>query len=101
MEHSDTLDDNKKNIGARNEYSFNKSNNLDGFSLANHAWFAKFAKLSCYTVYKAENRQSACLSVCSFCDAVMSVVSASIETRVSQNESCVFEEHEVYFYKST
>jgi len=25
--------------------------NLDGFSLANHRWFAKPAKLSCYTVH--------------------------------------------------
>ena len=24
---------------------------LDGFSLANHTQFAKFTKLSCYTVY--------------------------------------------------
>ena len=26
-----------------------ESTNLDGFSLANHEQFAKFAKLSCYT----------------------------------------------------
>ena len=28
------------------------STKLDGFSLVNHGWFANFAKLSCYTVYK-------------------------------------------------
>jgi len=27
------------------------SRNLDGFSLANQGWFAKFAKLSHYTVF--------------------------------------------------
>ena len=26
--------------------------NLDGFSLVDHGWFAKFAKLSCFTVYR-------------------------------------------------
>ena len=30
------------------------STNLDAFNLANHGRFAKFAKLSCYTVYQLE-----------------------------------------------
>ena len=39
------------------------------------------------------------LSVLSFWHTVNLAVCALIETRLAQNERCVFEEHKVYFYK--
>ena len=51
-------------------------------------------------LYKAE-KLSVCLSVLSFWHADISVVSASIETGLTRNESCVIEEDEVYFNKPT
>ena len=51
-------------------------------------------------LYKAE-KPSVCLSVCTFWHADISAVSARIEkTGLARNESCVFEDHKVYFYKS-
>ena len=46
-------------------------------------------------LYKAEKP-----SVCTFWHADISAVSARIETGLARNESCVFEDHKVYFYKS-
>ena len=43
---------------------------------------------------------SVCPSVCTFWHADISAMSAQIETGLAQNESCVFEDHKVYFYKS-
>ena len=55
---------------------------------------------SIYLLYKAE-KPSVCLSVrpsvCTFWHADNSAVSARIETGLARNESCVFEDHEVYF----
>ena len=43
-----------------------------------------------------------CLSVClHFWHADNLVVCALIEIGLARNEGCVFEEHKVYFYKST
>ena len=48
--------------------------------------------LICYNLlYKAE-KPSVCLSVLIFWHAAISVVSASIETGLARNESCVIEE---------
>ena len=44
-----------------------------------------------YLLYKAE-KPSVCLSVLIFWHADISVVSASIETGLARNESCVIEE---------
>ena len=41
------------------------------------------------------------LSVCTFWNTHNSVISALIKTGLDQNESCVFEDCKVYFYKST
>ena len=53
-------------------------------------------------LYKAE-KSCVCLSVhpfvYTFWHANYSAVSARIETGLAQNESCVFEDHRVYFYK--
>ena len=50
-------------------------------------------------LYKAE-KPSVCLSVClHFWHADNSAVFASIETGLARNESCVFKQHKVYFYK--
>ena len=53
-------------------------------------------------LYKAE-KPSVCLSVrpsvCTFWHADNSAVSAWIETGLARNESCIFEDHKVYFYK--
>ena len=50
-------------------------------------------------LYKAE-KPSVSLSVClHFWHADNSAVSARIETGLARNESCVFEDHKVYFYK--
>ena len=46
-------------------------------------------------LYKAE-KPSVCLH---FWHADNSAVSARIETGLARNESCVFEDHKVYFYK--
>ena len=58
-------------------------------------------------LYKAEKPSvclsvclSVCPSVCTFWHADISAVSARIETGLARNESCVFEDHKVYFYKS-
>ena len=52
-------------------------------------------------LYKAE-KLSVCLSVClHFWHADNSAVSASIETGLARNESCVCKQHKVYFYKLT
>ena len=54
-----------------------------------------------YLLYKAE-KLSACLSVhLHFRHADNSAVCALIEIGLTRNESCVFEEHKVYFHKST
>ena len=45
-------------------------------------------------LYKAEKP-----SVCTFLHADISIASAWIETGLVRNESCVFEDHKVYFYK--
>ena len=47
-------------------------------------------------LYKAE-KPSVCLSVRPDRHADISAVSARIETRLAPNESCVFEDHKVYF----
>ena len=47
-------------------------------------------------LYKAE-KPSVCLSVCTFWHADISSMSARIDTGLAQNESCVFEDHKVYF----
>ena len=50
-------------------------------------------------LYKAE-KPPVCPSVClHFWHADNSAVSARIETGLARNESCVFEDHKVYFYK--
>ena len=57
--------------------------------------------MNLYLLYKAEKpsvRPSVCLSDR---HADFSVVYASIETRLARNESWIFWDHEVYFYKST
>ena len=46
--------------------------------------------------YKAE-KPSVCLSVCTFWHADISAVSARIDTGLARNESCVFEDHKLYF----
>ena len=52
-------------------------------------------------LYKAE-KPSVCLSVHPhFWHADISVMSASIETRLARNQSCAFGHHRVYFYKPT
>ena len=54
-------------------------------------------------LYKAEKPSvylSVRPSVCTFWHADISAVSARIETGLARNESCVFEDHKVYFYKS-
>ena len=52
--------------------------------------------------YKAE-KPFVCLSIrpsaCTFWHADNSAVSARIEMGLARNESCVFEDHKVYFYK--
>ena len=53
---------------------------------------------SMHLLYKAE-KLSVCLSVCTFWHADNSALSVRVETRLTQNESCVFEAHKVYFYK--
>ena len=50
-------------------------------------------------LYKAE-KPSVCLTVClsvRLRHADISAVSARIETGLTRNESCVFEDHKVYF----
>ena len=54
--------------------------------------------LASLLLYKAK-KPSVCLSV-RLRHADISAVSARIETGLTQNESCVFEDHKVYFYKS-
>ena len=49
-------------------------------------------------LYKAQ-KPSVCLSICTSWHADNSVMSAWIKTRRARNESCVFEDHKVYFYK--
>ena len=52
-----------------------------------------------HLLYKAE-KPSVCLSVClsvRLRHADISAVSAQIETGLARNESCVFEDHKVYF----
>ena len=51
-------------------------------------------------LYKAE-KPSVCPSVLTFWHADISVVSASIEMRLARNQSYVFGDHRVYFYKPT
>ena len=54
-----------------------------------------------FLLYKVE-KPSVCLSVrLHFWHADNSVVCALIETGLARNESCVFREHKVYFYKPT
>ena len=56
--------------------------------------------LQSHLLYKAE-KPSVCPSVrLHFWHTDNSAVSAQIETRLARNESCVFEDHKVYFYKS-
>ena len=53
-------------------------------------------------LYKAEKPSVylfVCLSVCTFWHADNSTMSVWIEMRLARNESCVFEDHKVYFYK--
>ena len=55
---------------------------------------------------KLKSRLFVCLSVClsvrlHFWRNDNSAVCALIKARLAQNESCVFEEHNVYFYKPT
>ena len=49
-----------------------------------------------FLLHKAE-KPFVCLSVCNFWHADNSAVSARIEMGLARNESCVFEDHEVYF----
>ena len=49
-------------------------------------------------LYKAE-KPSVRPSVCTFWHADNSAVSARIEAGLARNESCVFEDDKVYFYK--
>ena len=57
--------------------------------------------LASLLLYKAK-KPSVCLSVhLHFWHADNSTVCALIETGLARNESCVFEEHKVYFYKPT
>ena len=46
---------------------------------------------------KLKSRLPVCLSVCIF----GTQITASIETELARNESCVFEEHKSLFYKPT
>ena len=60
---------------------------------------------TCNLLYKAE-KLSVCLSVClsvrlHFWHADNSTVCALMEMGLARNVSCVFEQHKVYFYKST
>ena len=59
------------------------------------AWYQR-------NLYKAE-KPSVCLSIrlsiCTFWHADNSAMSARIATGLARNESCVFEDHKVYFYK--
>ena len=64
-----------------------------------HDRAGRLASLSSSLLYKAE-KPSVCLSVCTFWHADISAVSTRIETGLARNESCVFEDHKVYFYKS-
>ena len=48
---------------------------------------------------KLKSRLSVRPSVCTFWHADISAMSARIETRLAENESCVFEDHRVYFKK--
>ena len=51
-----------------------------------------------YLLYKAEKPSlSVHPSVCTFWHDDNSAVSARIETGLARNESCVFEDHKVYF----
>ena len=53
------------------------------------------------TIYyiKLKSHLSICLSVCTFWHTDNSAMSAQIEMGLAQNESCVFEDHKVHFYK--
>ena len=57
-------------------------------------------KIFTYTVYYIKLKSH--LPICIFWNADISAVSARIETTgLALNESCVFEDHKVYFYKPT
>ena len=51
-------------------------------------------------LHKAE-KPSVCLSVLIFWHADILVMSASIETRFAENQSCAYRDQGVYFYKPT
>ena len=59
-----------------------------------------YSTVRCKNYYvKLKSCLSVCLSVCTFRHADNSAVSAQIETGLARNESCVFEDRKVYFYK--
>ena len=61
--------------------------------------FVMYASSILFYYIKLKSRLSVCLSVCTFWHADNSAVSARIETGLARNESCVFEDDKVYFYK--
>ena len=62
-------------------------------------WLCVYKLMSCTTfIIYCINWKAVCLH---FWHADNSAVFASIETGLARNESCVFKEHKVYFYKPT